>query len=43
MIDLLNYLPNKNSLFETVIISANDTLVHLFLKKNSYRYTKKFI
>ena len=38
MIDLLNYLPNKNSLFETVIVSANDTLVYLFLK-NKIRFT----
>ena len=33
MINVLNYLPNKSSLFETVIVSANDTLVELFLKK----------
>ena len=33
MIKLLNYLPKKNSLFETVIVSTNDTLVDLFLKK----------
>jgi 1-deoxy-D-xylulose-5-phosphate reductoisomerase len=32
MINLLKYLPKKNSLFETVIVSANDTLVELFLK-----------
>ena len=32
MINLLKYLPKKNSLFETVIVSANDTLVDLFLK-----------
>ena len=38
MIDLLNYLPNKNSLFETVIVSANDTLVYLFLK-NKIKFT----
>ena len=31
MIKLLNLLPNKSSLFETVIVSANDTLVELFL------------
>ena len=31
MIKLLNFLPSKNSLFETVIVSANDTLVELFL------------
>ena len=33
MVKLLKYLPSKNSLFETVIVSANDTLVELFLKK----------
>ena len=33
MINLLNYLPNKNSLFETVIVAANDKLVELFLDK----------
>ncbi|WP_435089397.1 1-deoxy-D-xylulose-5-phosphate reductoisomerase [Candidatus Pelagibacter bacterium nBUS_30] len=33
VIKLLNFLPNKPSLFETVIVSANDTLVNLFLKK----------
>ena len=33
MINILNTLPQKNSLFETVIVSANDTLVDLFLKK----------
>ena len=33
MIKLLNLLPKKNSLYETVIVSANDALVELFLKK----------
>ena len=33
MIKLLNYLPNNHSLFETVIVSANDMLVELFLKQ----------
>jgi len=32
MIRLLNLLPSKHSLFETVIVSANDTLVQLFLE-----------
>ncbi len=32
-IKILNLLPSKNSLFETVLVSANDTLVELFLKK----------
>ena len=31
MVKLLNFLPLKQSLFETVIVSANDTLVELFL------------
>ena len=30
---ILKIIPNKNTLFETVIISANDELVNLFLKK----------
>ena len=33
MINILNMLPQKNSLFETVIVSANDALVELFLRK----------
>ena len=33
MIKLLTLLPKKNSLYETVIVSANDALVELFLKK----------
>ena len=33
-IRLLNLLKDKDSLFETVIVSANDTLVNLFLKKH---------
>ncbi len=33
MIKLLNLLPNKHSLFETILVSANDTLVNLFLSK----------
>ena len=33
MVRLLNYLNNKNSLYETVIVSANDVLVELFLQK----------
>ena len=31
MVKLLNFLPLKQSLFETVVVSANDTLVELFL------------
>ena len=33
MVKLLKFLSLKNSLYETVIVSANDTLVELFLKK----------
>ena len=38
MIKLLKMLPNKHSLFETIIVSANDTLVELFLN-NKIRFT----
>ena len=31
MVKLLNFLPNNHSLYETVIVSANDKLVELFL------------
>ncbi len=31
LINVLNNLPDKNSLFETVLVSANDELVRLFL------------
>ena len=30
---MINSLPNRDSLFETVIVSANDHLVDKFLKK----------
>ena len=33
MTKLIKYLPENSSLYETVIVSANDTLVNLFLKK----------
>ena len=33
VINLLKLIPNNHSLFETVIVSANDVLVDLFLKK----------
>ena len=33
MIKILNYLSNKHSLYETIIVSANDALVDLYLKK----------
>jgi len=32
-VEVLNLLPSENSLFETVIVSANDELVNLFLNK----------
>ena len=32
MVKLLKLLPKKHSLFETVIVSANDVLVQLFLE-----------
>ncbi len=32
VINILNYLPSKSSLFETVLVVANDELVNLFLK-----------
>ena len=38
MVKILNLLPTRYSLFETVIVSANDTLVELFLKK-AIRFT----
>ncbi len=37
MVKLLNFLPKKHSLFETVIVSANDKLVELFLE-NKIKY-----
>ena len=33
LVNILKTLPNKNSLFETVIVSANDALVDLYLVK----------
>ena len=33
MVKILKLLPIKNSLYETVIVSANDSLVNLFLHK----------
>ena len=38
MIRLLNLLPSRHSLFETVVVSANDTLVQLFLE-NKIKFT----
>ena len=36
MVKILKLLPKKHSLFETVIVSANDTFVNLFLQKICY-------
>ena len=33
IVKILKMMPNKNSLFETVIVSANDALVDIFLQK----------
>ncbi len=33
LINVIKYLPSKDSLFETVLVSANDYLVNLFLKR----------
>ena len=38
MIKLLNFLPENHSLFETIIVSANDKLVELFLN-NRIKFT----
>ena len=42
---VLNYLPNRSSLFETVVVSANDEYVELFLQKkiNFNDISKKLI
>ena len=32
VINILDYLPSKSSLFETVLVATNDELVNLFLK-----------
>ena len=33
LLKILNLIPEKNTLFETIVVSANDELVNLFLKK----------
>ena len=45
LVKILNDMPNKNSLFETIIVSANDELVNLFLIKKIkfYDISKKLI
>ena len=41
---ILNEIPDNDSLFNTVLISANDTLVDLFLKKKiSFFYIQKML
>ncbi len=41
---ILNSLPNKNSLFETILVSTNDELVKLFLNKEiSYTDIQKIM
>ena len=47
-IKILDLLPIKNSLFETVLVSANDNLVNLFLEKrikflDINKYLSKFV
>ncbi len=42
LMKILDLIPDKNSLFETVLVSANDELVNLFLKnKISFNYLQK--
>ena len=45
LIYLLKNLPNKTSLFETILVSANDELVKLFLERklHFYEIQKKLI
>ena len=45
VIDILDTLPTRTSLFETVIVAANDELVNLFLKKkiNFYEISKNIL
>ena len=35
-VDILKSIPDRSTLFDTVLVSANDTLVDLFLKKKIY-------
>ena len=48
IVKIIRLIPNKDSLFETVLVSANDTLVDLFLKKkikffDIYKYLIKIL
>ena len=36
LIKILDIIPDKSSLFETILISVNDELVNLFLKKENF-------
>ena len=38
VVKILTDYPNKNTLFDTVIIACNDTLVNLFLQKKNFIY-----
>ena len=45
--DILSVIPEKDSLFETILVTANDTLVELYLKNkimyyDIYRNLKKY-
>ena len=44
-ISILDILPSKTSLFQTVLVAANDELVNLFLKRNIsfYEISKNLI
>ena len=33
LLNVLNHIPNKISLFETILIAANDEIVNMYLKK----------
>ena len=43
MIKLLKLLPNKHSLYETILVSANDTLVNLFLSNMKQFHHKSML
>ena len=34
IVKLLNILPNNHTLFDTILVTINDELVNLYLKKN---------
>jgi len=45
LLKILNLIPEKNTLFETIVVSANDELVNLFLKKkiNYSKFQQKLL